>query len=73
MKVTKAVESNFTPISRTITFETQEEVDLLYNTYVVTNVTVLSGASPTDCRSAVNKLLGSLSESLRDSATPIKT
>ena len=36
MKVVRAVPEEFQPVSVTVTFETQEEIDLIYNTYAVT-------------------------------------
>ena len=71
MQATKSAVGEFTPVSVTITFETQEELDLLYRTYVVTNVTTLSDAPPTHCRSLVNELIGCISREISESATPI--
>jgi len=65
MKAVRAVAEEFTPVSVTITFETQEEIDLIYRTYAVTTVLPLEGASETDCKQAVNRLLGEISSALK--------
>lgn len=70
MKVVRAIVEEFTPVSVTITFETQEEVDLIRDAYSVSQVVSLLGSSNYDCRQAVNRLLDELGSALEGSATP---
>lgn len=69
MKAVRAVVGEFIPVSVTITFETQEEIDLIYNTYAVTELLALEGSVNSDCKQAVNSLLGNLSGVLCDSVS----
>ena len=69
MKAVRAVPEEFTPVRVTISFETQEEIDLIYNTYAVTELLALEGSSNSDCKQAVNSLLGNLSGVLCDSVS----
>lgn len=71
MKAVRAVPEEFTPVSVTITFETQEEIDLIYNTYAVTELLALEGSVSSDCQKAVNNLLGNLSSVICDSVSPL--
>ena len=68
MKAVKAVSKKFTPVSITVTFGTQKEIDLIYSTYAVKGVHTLS-LSSTECAQAVNSLLGELGGALEGLAT----
>jgi hypothetical protein len=65
MKVVKGTQVEFTPVSLTITFESQEEIDHIYNTYAVTDVMSLSGEPKPDLILAVNNLLTEISSRLK--------
>lgn len=66
MKAVRAVAEEFTPVSVTVTFETQEEVDLIRNTYSVSQVVSLLSSSNSDCKQAVNRLLDELGGALAE-------
>lgn len=65
MKVVKSAQVEFTPVSLTITFESQEEIDRIYNTYSVTDVISLVGLKKLDCILAVNNLLTEISSKIK--------
>jgi hypothetical protein len=65
MKVVKNAQVGFTPVSLTITFESQEEIDHIYNTYAVTDVISLDGSPKPDCILAVNNLLHGISSRVK--------
>lgn len=65
MKVVKSTQMDFTPVSLTVTFESQEEIDHIYNTYSVTDVISLEGLQKPDCILAVNNLLTQISNRIK--------
>ena len=64
MKVVKAEEPEYTPVSVTITFETAEELSMFTDVYSVTAVSSLSGEL-NGPRDAINQVLNAVNSIIK--------